>query len=640
MNKEYEMIICNKKVFEFYNNNSFLNFEQINLLCIDLFENVLQDATTSINKSISSQILSECIENKNKMNELNNSLNTNMQLINSNLSKITSDIIIKLLDIKKDYVEEIKTIINLNSTNSNEKLREIIEKSNNIFINDITNKIDKNSISLISDITNKIDKNNISLISDITNKTDKNNNSLISDISTKIDDKIYILLNQMNSESLNRISSLIESSNNHIIDKTNILINQIIPENNKTNKQLQEDINKFYFSITEETKRIMSDNKLNNQTIFDFIKTYNERKDNELFDKEKLNTILIEMTTILNHNKTQQIENFISNFDNKYNSLMQTIQQPILQVLSMNDERINKNINKQQETQEKMLFNLDEFLNKYKNNSSLKGKFSENHLNKIIVQMFPTAEIIDTSKQSHSGDILVKREDKDNILLENKDYAENVSTDEVNKFISDCEKQKMHGIILSQNTGITSKKNYHIDIIKSNKILVYVHNVDYSQHKIQTAIDIIDTLSQILNKLENNDNNSDEEENTISKEILDDIYNEFNKFITHKETIINMIKDSNKKIIDEIKSIYIPSLEKYLNTKFGSDKITYTCDVCNLFVANNKRALSSHKRSKECKSKIIIENNIPLTNIEIIIPTSEIIQSINLLQPKKQKNKL
>ena len=629
MNKEYEMTICNKKVFDFYKNNSSLNFEQINLLCIDLFENILQDATTSINKSISSQILSECIENKNKLSELNNSLNTNMQLINSNLSKITSDIIIKLLDIKKDYVEEIKTIINLNSTNSNEKLREIIEKSNNIFISDITNKIDKNNNSLISDITHKIDKNNNSLISDITNKTDKNNNSLISDISSKIDDKIHILLHQMNSESLNRISSLFENSNNHIIDKTNILINQIIPENNKTNKQLQEDINKFYFSITEETKRIMSDNKLNNQTIIDFIKTYNERKDNELFDKEKLDKIL-------NHNKTEQIESFISNFDSKYNSLLQTIQQPILQVLSMNDERINKNINKQQETQEKMLFNLDEFLNKYKNNSSVKGQFSENHLNKIIVQMFPTAEIIDTSKQSHSGDIFVKREDKDDILLENKDYADNVSTDEVNKFISDCEKQKMHGIILSQNTGITSKKNYHIDIIKGNKILVYVHNVDYSHHKIQTAIDIIDTLSQILNKLENNDNNSDEEENTISKEILDDIYNEFNKFITHKETIINMIKDSNKKIIDEIKSIYIPSLEKYLNTKFGSDKITYTCDVCNLFVANSKKSLSSHKRSKECKSKIIIENItpfIPLTNIEII-------QTPNLLQPKKPKTKL
>ena len=89
MNKEYEMIICNKKVFEFYNNNSFLNFEQINLLCIDLFENVLQDATTSINKSISSQILSECIENKNKLSELNNSFNTNIQLINSNLYKKT-----------------------------------------------------------------------------------------------------------------------------------------------------------------------------------------------------------------------------------------------------------------------------------------------------------------------------------------------------------------------------------------------------------------------------------------------------------------------------------------------------------------------------------------------------------------------
>ena len=107
-NKEFDMHISNKKVFEFYKNNPSLNFEQINLLCIDLFENILQDATTSMNKSISNQILTECLESKNKLNDLN----TNMNLINMNLSKMTNDIVLKLLDVKKDYVDELKTIMN------------------------------------------------------------------------------------------------------------------------------------------------------------------------------------------------------------------------------------------------------------------------------------------------------------------------------------------------------------------------------------------------------------------------------------------------------------------------------------------------------------------------------------------------
>jgi hypothetical protein len=502
--------------------------------------------------------------------------------------------------------------MNYNLNNSNEKMRELIDKNNTSLNSNITNNITTSMTSLF-------DKNNILYSNELTNKLDKNTSILINEITHKHTDdittKLHLILQQVNSESLQKISSFFENSNNHIIDKTNILINQIVPENNKINKQIQDDIYKFYSSITEETKINIIENKTNEKIITDFIKTYNETHDDNHLNTEKIDTILLEINTLLNNNQKEQIETFISNFDCKYNSLLQTIQQPILQVLSMNDERTNKNINKQQDTQEQMLNNLNEFLNKYKNNSSLKGKFSENHLNKIIVQMFPTAEIIDTSKQAHSCDLILKRENKEDILLENKDYSDNVSTDEVNKFIGDCEKQQKHGIILSQNTGITSKKNYHIDIIKNNKVLVYIHTVDYSHHKIQTAIDIIDTLSDKLKDIDC-DTDPDEEDNCISKEILNEINAEFSKFITHKETIINMVKDSQKKIIDEIKNLYIPSLEKYLSNKFGVDKITYTCDVCNVFVANSKKALSSHKRSKECKSTLHNVNCISIVEID------------------------
>ena len=155
MNKEYEMIICNKKVFEFYNNNTALDFEQISLLCVELFENILQDATANLNKSISSQILFECIENKNKIHELQTSTNTNLQMINSNLSKITGDITLKLLDIKKEYIEEIKTIIGLNSSNLNDRFRETLERNNLVLTNDFSTKMDKSNTTLTNDISNK-----------------------------------------------------------------------------------------------------------------------------------------------------------------------------------------------------------------------------------------------------------------------------------------------------------------------------------------------------------------------------------------------------------------------------------------------------------------------------------------------------
>jgi len=477
----YQLCTNNKRIYDFYNTHTSLDFEQINLLCIDLFENVLQDATATINKSIGSQILTECLENRVRMAEISSGL----QLVNANLAKMSSDLQIKMLDIKREYMDEMKPIL---------------EKS---------------------DTT---------------------------------------LLNQINLETVSLITS-------RIIDKTSLLITETVPDaNNKIIHKVQDDIQRFY---------------------------------NDEF-KQHLTGVV----------KTEQLSDLFSNFCAKYDLMMQSIQTPILQVLSMNDERINKNINKQQETQEKMLTNLEEFLNKYKNNSSLKGKFSENLLHKVIIQMFPTAEIADTSKMNHTGDLVVKRENKESIIFENKDYADNVSTEEVNKFIGDCEKQGMHGIILSQNTGIASKKNYHIDI-KKGKVLVYVHNVDYSQYKIQIAVDIIDTLSD---KLKNTI--VDKQENTVSKEVLEEINAEFSKFVLQKEAVINVVKDCQKKIIDEIKTISFPALERYLSTKFGGDQITYTCDVCNRFTTQSKKALASHKRTKECKAHGICDDKIHISIVD------------------------
>ena len=470
----YQLCTNNKRIFDFYTTHKSLDFEQINLLCIDLFENVLQDATATINKSIGSQILSECLETRAKMAEISGGL----QLVNANLAKMSSDLHIKMLDIKREYVDEIKSVL------------------------------DKNGATLLLETV-----------------------------------------------------SLITSQ---VVDKTNLLLNQIVPDsNNAVVKQVQDDIQRFY---NDEIKTLLSGAV-----------------------------------------KAEQLDVFFNNFDTKYGRMMQSIQTPILQVLSMNDERINKNINKQQETQEKLLTNLEEFLNKYKNNSSLKGKFSENLLHKVIIQMFPTAEIVDTSKMIHTGDLVVKRENRDSILFENKDYADNVSAEEVNKFIGDCEKQGMHGIILSQNTGIASKKNYHIDI-KKGKVLVYVHQVDYSQYKIQIAVDIIDTLSEKLKGT-----SVEKDEKTVSKEVLAEINAEFARFVVQKEAVITVVKDCQKKIIDEIKNISFPSLERYLSS---SDQITYTCDVCNRFTTQSKKALASHKRTKECKAHGVTDDKIHISIVD------------------------
>jgi len=630
MSSEKDVMICrNKKVFDFYKSNPSLDFEQICILCVDLFENILQDATSAINKSISSQILHECMENKNRIMELN-----------SSISKISSDMLLKSMEIKRDYIEEVKTIIN---SNTNEKIRTLIEKcieqmldknsiSNNALLTDIGSKIDKG----YNDISSKIEKDNSSIVSkleqgnnSITSKLEQGNNSIVSkleqgnnSIVSKLEqgnqtllDKTTILLTEINSTSMNKLSSLLDNTTSHLLDKTNIMLNELIPENQeKSAKHIQEEIVKFYTLLSSDLKQMCGTKELHNNQLVNLIEKCQERLNSSSLSSSDLATkqdkLTTEITTFMNKNKEDQIAAFISNFESKYTQLLQTIQTPFISMISTSEKRISSNISslqdvtsKQQLTQEKIFANLEDFLNKYRN-SSHKGNLSENHIHNVLTKMFPTAEIIDTSGKPSSGDMIVKREGKDVVLIENKNYDKNVNPEEVKKFIVDCDTQKTHGIFLSQNTGITSKGNYHIDIHKGT-ILVYVHNVEYMANKIQIAFDIIDSLSAKFKKL----NIKDSDDNIISKEIMDDINDEFQRLIAQKESLTNMVKDFHKRLLQQIEELRIPTLDNYLSSKYASiQKAGYICENCNIFKTTTIKSLSAHKRG--CKSKITSTSNI------------------------------
>jgi hypothetical protein len=117
---------------------------------------------------------------------------------------------------------------------------------------------------------------------------------------------------------------------------------------------------------------------------------------------------------------------------------------------------------------------LSEFLGKYKGSSN-KGKFGENQLGSTLNSMFPNAEVVNTSGQKASGDFIMKRIERPSILFENKEYDYNIPKDEIAKFIRDIDTQDVNGIFISQNSGITFKQNFQIDIHKGN-ILVYIQN--------------------------------------------------------------------------------------------------------------------------------------------------------------------
>ena len=281
--------------------------------------------------------------------------------------------------------------------------------------------------------------------------------------------------------------------------------------------------------------------------------------------------------------------------------------------MNATEERITNNVNsinvnsiKNNSTQEHVMTELREFLDRYKN-SSFKGQFGENRLELVLTQLFPSGEVLNSTGKKASCDFKISRANMPTILVETKDYVRNVTLDEVKKFIRDIEEQNTHGIFLSHNSGITSKQNFQIDIQGKN-ILVYVHKVDYCPHTIKIATDIIDSLSHRLTELEEGG-----DEITMPKDILEEINKEYSQFIERKASIIGILKDFHKRITTEVDEIKFPCLSKFLGGKCGTilscENETIVCTLCNNYCATSNRSLAAHQRG--CRKKLVVNVVVP-----------------------------
>ena len=93
---------------------------------------------------------------------------------------------------------------------------------------------------------------------------------------------------------------------------------------------------------------------------------------------------------------------------------------------------------------------VTDMLKKFEKGSG-KGNVSENVLYNILLSLFPCAQIDYVGNElKETGDIILIRNNKPKILIENKDHdACNVPKHDVDKFIRDCEIQHCCGIMFS-----------------------------------------------------------------------------------------------------------------------------------------------------------------------------------------------
>jgi hypothetical protein len=457
------IIIKNPDVISFYQQHPNINIETINLFFIDIIKKLSTNLSSTMNDNNISKLLSIVTE------------------MNTTLSKFDTSFSLKLMELKKDYMVELKQAMNNNAIN---------EKGN--------------------------------------------------------------------------MQSVLERNHDNLVAKTQLLLSEFMPRSQEGYYKLEKVLKEHFNIMNSTSKRIL-----------------------EQTNKEESSEI-------------------VKKIDDQFSKMVSLIHQPICNYIQSSEERtlnniqqVKDNVNNHKQIQETLATEMNSFLNKYKNNSNLKGNISETELYYVLQKLMPSDEILKCGSESATCDIKVNRCDpnKPSILFENKNYTGTVDTEEVRKFERDIQLQKKHGIFLSQNSPITFKSEFHIDII-NGLILVYVPNAEYDLNKIKVAIDIVDKLSIHVSELiSKTDKEVKEEHQIMNNSDLTAIINEFTEFGIKKMETIDMIKTMSKQMIEKLEEMHMPNLNKYLmgTGQYKSDKML--CQFCGVFNGKNKSSLAAHMRN-------------------------------------------
>jgi hypothetical protein len=371
-----------------------------------------------------------------------------------------------------------------------------------------------------------------------------------------------------------KIAPLIREQNSILMDKTNLLLHDALPKSNdQLSNQLGATIREMQKTIVDDTHKYFAGSTISPQSLQEFITT--------------LDTKLSASLQLSQAQMEKRIDTSIREIKASSDSNLSVIKE-----LSSTSQQVTCALTQ----------SVSEVLKKMEN-SSAKGKISENILFNTLVSLYPCAQIDSVGTTKETGDIIISRKDRPRILIENKNWDKNVVQEEVKKFLHDVEQQNCCGLFLAQNYGIANKEDFEINVHNGN-VLVYIHQAKNDPDKIKIAISIIDHFKMRLDQLSDKSSTSVD---TICKERLDNINQEYQAFVAQKLAIIRHVRDFQSKLCKMIDDVRLPSLEEHLSTRYANSSSKYTCQFCEVFQAKNQQSLSAHHRG--CLKKKLIDQN-------------------------------
>ena len=149
---------------------------------------------------------------------------------------------------------------------------------------------------------------------------------------------------------------------------------------------------------------------------------------------------------------------------------------------------------------------MQNYVEKYDSeNASLKGRLMEDKYFMMLTRALPEYEVTLSRDSSHDMDIQIVKEEliRPKILIDIKNYTQNVSGKEIRKFHSDILTNASSGILISATTGIATKKHMQIDIIDGKYVALYLTNVGSDTSQVVNGLSVIHGIDRFLAQQDN-----------------------------------------------------------------------------------------------------------------------------------------
>ena len=258
-------------------------------------------------------------------------------------------------------------------------------------------------------------------------------------------------------------------------------------------------------------------------------------------NKDQLKVEYEEMKKKLYDDTNQQLKHLKYQLD-QTNSAYQREQLAHSNEKKLIHEMYATSIKDKDDTMKTIMTRFDEmmtFFHSFRSNSAIKGQVGEHCMRNVLHQLYPHAEIIDTSHVPHAGDIVIKINDYIIMLeIKTKQY---VTKEDIDKFQHDVNlhKNEYHAaIFLTTSNGIPNKGEFVFDFIENIPVLFLSKYID-SPHLLHFALNVILNLIPIFK--EYNAQN-------IEQCTLQDITQSLSTVISTATNVCDMIRLNNKTI--------------------------------------------------------------------------------------------